>query len=47
VSGQLDDRTLGVLGVQREDAQASAGSTTEEQPERESEAYREADRPLC
>jgi len=38
VSGQLDDRTLGVLGVQREDAQASAGSTTEEKPERESEA---------
>ena len=38
VSGQLDDRTLGVLGVQREDTQASAGSTTEEKPERESEA---------
>ena len=37
-SGQLDDRTLGVLDVAREDAQASAGSTTEEKPERESEA---------
>jgi len=29
VSGQLDDRTLAELGVQREAAQASAGATTE------------------
>ena len=28
-SGQLDDRTLAELGVQREAAQASAGATTE------------------
>ena len=39
VSGQLDDRTLAELGVQREDAQASAGaSASEEKPEQESEA---------
>lgn len=38
VSGQLDDQTLAELGVQREDAQASVGSTTEEKSEQQSEA---------
>ena len=38
VSGQLDDRTLAELGVQREAEQASAGSTTEEKPAQETEA---------
>ena len=41
-SGQLDDQTLGELGVQREAAQASAGasaeSASEEKPGQESEA---------
>jgi peptidoglycan hydrolase-like protein with peptidoglycan-binding domain len=41
-SGQLDDRTLAELGVQREEAQASVGasadSVTEEKPQPESEA---------
>ena len=39
VSGQLDDRTLAELGVQREDAQTSTGaSASEETPDRASEA---------
>lgn len=41
-SGQLDDRTLGELGVEREVAQASTGASaapaTEMKPEQESEA---------
>lgn len=45
VSGQLDTQTLAELGVQREDAQASAGASADSAPEQKPEQENEANRP--